>query len=117
MVRERVILETVTSISVILRSSMADRNLSREILDLRRLLNDLTIKCEEVKQQLDRIEEAAASGNPPQAASEAQPPIHQPEAPHPTLPYDKKSYSHKNKPAGFSYEIGVSLDEEGRIVW
>jgi hypothetical protein len=38
------------------------------------------------------------------------------EAPHPTLPYDKKSYSHKNKQAGLSYEIGVSLEED-RIVW
>jgi hypothetical protein len=38
------------------------------------------------------------------------------EAPHPTLPYNKKSYSHKNKQAGLSYEIGVSL-VDSRIVW
>jgi hypothetical protein len=48
---------------------MADGNLSREILYLRRLLNDLAITCEEVKEQIDRIEEeAAASGNPPPQA-------------------------------------------------
>lgn len=38
------------------------------------------------------------------------------EAPHPELPYDKTWFSHKNKMAGVSYEIGVSL-EESRIVW
>jgi hypothetical protein len=48
---------------------MADRNLSREIRDLRRLVNDLAINCEEVKEKIDRIEEAAASGNPPPQAA------------------------------------------------
>jgi hypothetical protein len=38
------------------------------------------------------------------------------EMPHPTLPYDEKYYSHKNKHAGVSYEIGVSLSES-KIVW
>jgi hypothetical protein len=38
------------------------------------------------------------------------------EMPHPEDPYDTKYYSHKNKHAGLSYEIGVSLSES-KIVW
>jgi hypothetical protein len=38
------------------------------------------------------------------------------EMPHPIEPFDAKYYSHKNKHAGLSYEIGLSL-AESKIVW